>query len=49
MKLNRLDREYQQVLSAEITNKDPDKFVGLKTLLAEDLKEDQDTNQNGGD
>ena len=35
MKLKRLDREYQEVIQAEIkTIKDPSKYQGLKSLLA---------------
>ena len=47
MKLKRLDREYQEVIQAEIkTIKDPSKYQGLKSLLAsESHSENEEPNE----
>ena len=40
MKIRRLDREYQEVLKAEIKT-DPDDFKGLASVLAADRAENE--------
>ena len=50
MKIRRLDREYQEVMKAEITT-DPNDFKGLSAVLQADREAagEEENNNDGGD